>query len=139
MASECYAVFKLIDSNLNPEEITAKTGVIPTKTWREGDLISPRASIRYKHNGWSLKSQTKLVNFEDADDLAEHVKEVLEKLHVGWQTFVEVGSRYHAEVCCVVYTCGERPAIHFDRSILNQLSELNAELGIDLYVLPDDQ
>ncbi|MDX2230510.1 MAG: DUF4279 domain-containing protein [Leptolyngbyaceae cyanobacterium bins.349] len=138
MASECYASFVLTGLDLNPDEITAKTGVIPTKTWRVGDLISPQATIRYQHNGWRLSSQRKFVDFEDADDLADHVRAVLEQLHVSWQTFVEVGAQFDSEVCCIIYTGGERPAIHFDRAILNQLSELNAELDVDLYVLPED-
>ncbi|MFB2920023.1 DUF4279 domain-containing protein [Aerosakkonema funiforme] len=61
---------------------------------------------------------------------------VLEQLQVGWLPLVEVCSQYYAEIACVIYyRSGSVPAIHFDKLILQQIGELNAEIDVDLYVL----
>lgn len=133
MRSEIYAAFTLTGSTLDPVEITAKVGIPPTKTWRTGDLTSPKSKsiMRHEQNGWSLRSR-----LEKSAELEDHVKSVLEQLQPGWHSLVDVCSHYDAEIECVIYT-SERPAIHFDRPMLEQIAKLNAEIDVDLYVLPE--
>ncbi|MBW4440357.1 MAG: DUF4279 domain-containing protein [Plectolyngbya sp. WJT66-NPBG17] len=133
MNSEVYAEFSLTGIDLNPEDVTSKVGVQPTKTWFKDELISPKARIRYQQNGWKLRSR-----LEASDDLGEHFQVVLEQLKQGWQPLIELCSIYEAEFCGVIYTSGDRPAIHFDRDILKAVLQLNAEIGVDLYVLPPE-
>lgn len=131
MAAEVYAEFTLSGINLNPEEITSKVRIQPTKTWYKDDLISPQATIRHQQGGWSLRLQ-----LETSDDLGEHFHVVLEQLKQSWQAVAELCSIYDAEFCGVIYTSGNRPAIHLDRIILSAVLQLNAEIDIDFYVLP---
>lgn len=133
MSTEVYATFTVTGSNFDPADITAKVGVQPTKTWFQGDLISPTAKIRYQHNGWSLKS-----SLQGSDELGDHVKALLEQLQMGWQPLTEICADCEAEISCVIYTAGDRPAIHFDRVILDQLDQLNAAIDVDLYVVPEE-
>ena len=131
MQSEISASFTLTGLDFEPEEITAKVGIIPSEIWRVGDLISQRATIRHKHNGWSVNSK-----LEKSADLEDHVQSVLEQLQPGWLSLVELCKRYYAEIECVIYIVGDdRPAIHFDKHIMQQVAELNAEIDVDLYVL----
>jgi len=131
MESEISAFFTLTGLDFEPSEITAKVGIMPSKTWKIGDSIDPRASIRRKHNGWSVKSQ-----LEKSADLEDHIKSVLEQLQPGWLSLIELCKSYYAEIECVIYIVGDdRPAIHFDKHILQQIGELNAEIDVDLYVL----
>ncbi len=131
MNAEVYAEFSLTGINLNPEEVTSKIGIQPTKTWLKDELISPKAKIRYQQNGWKLRS-----HLDTSDDLEEHFRVVLDQLKQGWQPLVEMCSVYDAEFCGVVYTSGDRPTIHFDKEILKAVLQLNAEIDVDLYVLP---
>ncbi|MGA9380240.1 MAG: DUF4279 domain-containing protein [Phormidium sp.] len=131
MESEIYAYFALTKFDFEPEEITAKLGIIPDETWRVGDLITPRGTIRKKHNGWRLNSK-----LEKSAELEDHVKSVLEQLQVGWLPLVELCSQYYAEIAGVIYYwSGSVPAIHFDKHIMQQVAELNAEIDVDLYLL----
>ncbi|BAS58251.1 DUF4279 domain-containing protein [Leptolyngbya boryana CZ1] len=132
MDSEVYVEFSLTGIDLNPEDITSKVGIEPTKTWLKDELISPKGQIRYKQNGWKLRS-----HLEASDDLDEHFRVILQQLRQGWQPLIELCSVYEAEFCGVIYTSGERPAIHFDRELLKAVLQLNAEIDVDLYVLPD--
>lgn len=140
MQSKISASFTLlgIDYNsedLEPEEITAVIGIVPTKTWKVGDLISKGATLRHKQNGWSLKSK-----LEDSATLEDHVESVLERLKPSWQHLVKMCTRYYTEIECIIYVYGDdSPAIHFNRETLKRISELNAEIDIDLYVLPESE
>ncbi|MBE9012942.1 DUF4279 domain-containing protein [Pseudanabaenaceae cyanobacterium LEGE 13415] len=131
MNAEMYAEFSLTGIDLNPEDVTSKVGIQPTKTWLKDELISSKAQIRYQQSGWKLRSYS-----TTSDDLSEHFHIVLEQLKQGWQPLVELCSIYDAEFCGVIYTSGDRPAIHFDKEILKAVLQLNAEIDVDLYVLP---
>jgi hypothetical protein len=130
MDSEVYAEFTLTGVDLNPDDVTSKVGIQPTKTWLKDDPISPKATIRYQQNGWTLRS-----HLEASDDLEEHFRVVLNQLNQGWQPLVELCSIYEAEFSGVIYTSGDRPAIHFDKELLKAVLQLNAEIDVDLYVL----
>ncbi len=54
---EISASLTLTGLDLEPDKITTKLGIVPTKAWRKGDLIHPKAKIRFAENGWSLESQ----------------------------------------------------------------------------------
>lgn len=134
MESEIYAYFSLIGIDLDPEEITAKVGIKPTKTWRVGDLVSPRATIRKKYSGWSVYSQV-----ENSIHLEDYIKSVLEQLQPGWRSLVELCKVYKAEISCVIYyRSGSVPAIHFDKYLVEMAHQLNAEIDVDFYVLPEE-
>ncbi|HBB34111.1 MAG TPA: hypothetical protein DDZ80_31015 [Cyanobacteria bacterium UBA8803] len=125
--------FRLAGIDFNPEEITALVGIIPSKTWKIGDLIDPRSSIRRKCNGWSLESK-----LDKSTNLDEQIKSVFEQLQPGWQSLVEICARHDALIDCAIYVYKQVPAIHFDKDIVRKATELNAEIDVDLYFLPDD-
>lgn len=134
MESEIYAYFSLIGIDFDPDEITAKVGIKPTKTWRVGDLVTPRAIIRKKHNGWRVDSQV-----EDSIHLEDYIKSVLEQLQPGWLPLVELCKRYDSEIACVIYyRSGSVPSIHFDKHLVDMAHQLNAEIDVDFYVLPEE-
>lgn len=140
MQSKISASFTLLGTDfspedLEPEEITTALGIVPTETWKVGDLISKKATFHHKQNGWSLKSK-----LEDSATLEDHVESVLEQLKPSWQPLVKMCTRYYTEIECVIYVFGDdSPAIHFNRETLKRISELNAEIDIDLYILPESE
>lgn len=134
MESEIYAYFQLIGMEFDPDEITTKVGIKPTEIWRIGDLITSRGTRRHKQNGWSVYSQVqKSIYLED------YIKSVLEQLQPGWLPLVELCKRYDAEISCVIYyRSGSVPAIHFDKYLVEMAHQLNAEIDVDFYVLPEE-
>ena len=135
MNSEIYAYFRLRGLDFEPEEITAKVGIMPTKTWKVGDLINPKIIHRKRiDNGWCLRPE-----FEESFYLEDYVRYLLEKLEPGWLPLTEICQKYYAEINCVIYAVGdERPAIHFNKEIIEKTAKLNAEIDIDLYFSPDN-
>lgn len=132
--SEIYAYFQLVGMEFDPDDITAKVGIKPTEIWRIGDLITSRGTRRHKQNGWSVYSQV-----ENSIHLEDYIKSVLEQLQPGWQSLVELCKRYDAEISCVIYyRSGSVPAIHFDKYLVEMAHQLNAEIDVDFYVLPEE-
>ena len=134
MEFEISVSFELKGRELDPEEITALLGIIPTKTWRVDDLVHPKAGVRRKSNGWSLKS-----NLDKSVDLDEQIKSIFEQLQPSWQCLVEICQRYDAMINCAVYGYKYIPSIYFDKHIVRKTAELNAEIDVDIYYLPNDQ
>lgn len=126
--------FELKGSELEPEKITALLGIIPTKTWRVNDLVHPKAGVRRKSNGWSLKSK-----LDKSAELDEHIKSIFEQLQPSWQSLVEICQQYDAIIDCVAYGYKQIPAICLDKDIVRKTAELNAEIDVDIYFLPNDK
>jgi hypothetical protein len=131
MHSEISTYFRLAGA-FNPDEITAAIGIAPTRTHRSGELISPRAIMRYQNDIWRLDS-----SLDKSSDLEAQILDVLERLQPGGAALVNLCTQYAASFECVISSYGgDRPAIAFSRDILKQVTALNAEIGVDLYVLP---
>jgi len=133
MEFEISVLFELRGSELEPEKITALLGIIPTKTWRVNDLVHPKAGVRRKSNGWSLKSQ-----LDKSAELDEHIKSIFEELQPSWQSLVEICKQYDALISCAVYRYQQIPSIYFDKDIVRKTAELNAQIDVDIYFLPED-
>lgn len=56
MESESSAAFTLTGQGLDPDQVTVAAGIAPSVTWRTGDLVHPKATARYQHNGWNVRS-----------------------------------------------------------------------------------
>jgi Domain of unknown function (DUF4279) len=139
MPTETYAYFLLTGTDLNPEEITRKVGITPTQTFLKGDRIHPKGSRTRDRSGWQVRS-----SLEQETDIEAHVRSVLEKLKTGWQPLIETieNARHEAFINCVMYytpeETGSGAGFHLDRSILDQIHQLGAEIDFDLYVLPEE-
>lgn len=42
------------------------------------------------------------------------------------------------EACVIDYRSGGQPAIHFDKYLVEMAHQLNAEIDVDFYVLPEE-
>lgn len=136
MNSEISASFTFRGLDFEPEEICKKVGITPSKTWKASDLIYPKATIRRKQNGWSVKLK---LDEKSSLYLEDHIRSVIEQLEPGWLPLIEICKKYDAEINCVIYAVGdERPAVHFDKEIVDKAAKLNAEIDIDLYFIPDN-
>jgi hypothetical protein len=138
MVDQTHAYFLLTGVDLNPEEITAKLGITPTKTFLKGDRVHPKGTRTHAVSGWKLGSK-----LDESAYLEDHINSVLEQLQVNWQVVNELCRRYTPSINCVMYHHYEPDGdpgtgMHFDKAILDQIHQLNAEIDFDLYVLPDN-
>jgi hypothetical protein len=132
MEVEIAVSLTLTGAALDPQQLTAWTGLLPSRTWMAGELIREGALLRYEHSGWSIRS-----GLPHSRSLEDHVDALLRRLKPGWDTLLGLCQRYDAEVACAVYSYGgARPAIHLRKDQCRRLSELNASLDVDVYALP---
>ncbi|WP_041234005.1 DUF4279 domain-containing protein [Cylindrospermum stagnale] len=130
MEHEIFAAFTLTGFDSEPDEITRILGILPTKTWKIGDVIEKSILLRQK-NGWVLESQ-----LEKSADLESHIKDVLARLKPSWEKLVEICPQYYAEISCVIYCYdAQGPVFHFKKEIIKSALELNAEIDVDYYCL----
>ena len=133
MPFEISASLTITGLDFDSQNITDKLGIIPTKTWKIGDLIHPKGTIKRKHNGWVIES-----NLSKDNEIEDHIKSLFEELRPVWGVLQEISNNYDLEISCVVYTDGEVPSIHLDQEIINKSQQINAEIDVDLYVLPEN-
>jgi len=130
--SEIYAYFAL-KGDFEPDALTRELNISPTRIYRKGEQ-NPlfKATRLYSRSTWRLDS-----GLDRDRALDEHVNAVMAKLEGAWEALVRVSAEYEAWLNCVIYTHGgDNPAIGLERGVLKRLAELNAQLDVDLHVLP---
>jgi hypothetical protein len=118
----------------SPSEITRILGIMPSKTWKKSDLIDKRALIKYKENGWRVSS-----SLSKNENLKTHIEDLLQIIIPHKAKFRNLPSFCCIELSCCIYVYHEVPEISFSVSTVKLLSELQAEIDVDLYYLADDE
>ena len=123
--------YLLSSTDLDPDAVTAATGITPTDTWRLGDIhyVTPRLTRYRAYSAWRVKSDPAM-----SVELEDHVGWVLAQLESGWDRLVELGHRYQAAIVCVIDTAEiTGPGMHFDSDVIARFAALNALIDIDYY------
>jgi hypothetical protein len=123
--------FALRGDGLDPADITARTGLTPTKAWRVGDG-RPHGGTAHSDNVWLLDSGR-----PRSDEFHDCLNALLALLRPSWPELVALGQEFAAEVGAAIY-CYEAqgPLVQVSPEASAALAELNATLGFDLYALP---
>lgn len=135
MGTSILSSFTLTAPSFDPEDITRRIGLEPTKTWKTGDRVQG-TQIRRKHSGWVWSMPR-----EESLDLGKQVAALLERLGPFLSRINEVREELglDAEISCAIYIEGQTPAVHFDRSVMSRVNQLEAEIDLDIYVYPDPE
>lgn len=123
--------YQLTSTDLDPDAVTAATGITPTKGWRVGDVayVTGRRTVYRKTNGWRVQSDPSM-----SKDLDDHVLWVLGRLEAGWTALSILGRQYDAVLQCVIDTAEwTGPAMGFDPDVIARLAELHAAIDVDYY------
>jgi len=119
-----------LTGRFNPDNVSEKLGISPTKTWRLGEPIQ-KTLLSYKHDGWCLSSDE-----VDTLDLDEQFTKIWNIIQPYNSTIVDICDELnlHAEIACAVDVEDDQyPVLHFKRESIKRISELNAEIDIDIY------
>jgi len=108
--------------------ITEAVGLACDKCWHCGDKRA-RSIIVEKDNGWVLHS-----GLPKTASLDAHIEALLSKLDPFKESIRFISLADTVELSIVIYAPSP-PALNFDSSIINQLTELGASMDIDLYIL----
>jgi hypothetical protein len=117
-----------------PEEITRLLGLTPGKTWRQGELVHPRAKHRHRQNGWRLDAP----GDENGTDLDERVSALMDQITPRADRFASLPPGSEVELSCVIYISVPSPVLGLSARNVKRLAELGAHLDLDVYDLRAD-
>ncbi len=120
-------IFLLSDFEESPDEITKLLGITPTSVTKAG---TARRRHTVTANSWSLEA--------DASDrsLDEHFQTVFAMLEPCWPAYMRLAKANSLEIICQLWREDENrpvPELFLSRVILDRMSEIDAEFGIEVY------
>jgi Domain of unknown function (DUF4279) len=128
-----YVYFALKGDNFDPQVVTARLGIIPTETWKKGDLRNNKMPIQ--HSGWKLSTE-KGIEYLMVDKL---VDEVIGKLLDKIEIINELKNQYnlHSVLEIVLYIdtneSQSTPALGHDLKTIEFLYRTQTETDVDMY------
>ena len=128
--TEIRTYFSIYPDETDPEKLTELIGIKPSSTHLKGNPLvkdNPK-SYRHKENLWEIKSQ-----LDPSSHLKDHVINVLEQLRPFKKIIIEVTKGMYKELAVTIFFSGQRPPLHLNKHILNELAEYEAEIDIDAY------
>ena len=114
---------------IEPDELTKIIGINPTSTSEKGKLTDKYKQV-IKENSWSLCSGlSKEVDIQTQTDF------LLEILRPQKSKLIEICKEFPPILSCTVRIYGgDRPTLDLLKENIKELSEYNAEFGIDIYI-----
>ncbi|ETS33334.1 MULTISPECIES: DUF4279 domain-containing protein [Photorhabdus] len=132
MTKSTVCVYFLISGDrLNPEDVTEKLAIQPTKYWVKGDPIPEKKRFRID-SCWLLSTGD-----EEFLDVGEQLGKILTLLQGKKKVLVKLADEYELDYqfnIVIKIEEGVKPAINLDKTMIKELDELKAGLDIDLYI-----
>ena len=125
---EIFVQLKMLSSELTHEEVAHYVGLSCDVYWKKGDLRKG-TQIKEKFNGCSIKSR-----LEKDEELIQHIEDIFGRLEGVSDRFKSMSKKIDVLLSCAIYS-NEVPALYFDKSIIEKISNFGASFDIDLYVL----
>jgi hypothetical protein len=134
LKNEYHAWLLVSNFDFNPEEITKQLGIEPTNVKIKGEYRvvgkkTPR-KILNKENLWILDSE-----LPRNIPIEKHIEHLLDKIKPYKQNFIEIAKQYSLQLTGAIYYYEANPGINLDKKILKEITDLNVELGLDIYCL----
>jgi len=127
---ETLASFRVFTLNLDPDEITKATGIIPVSFHRRGD--HPRNNLKYAaytHNLWALES-----DLSRAKDIEAHLDHLLSKVE-GWKEYFSSLTEADLDFFVTVFN---KNGIQLSPQILLRIAQMGVGLGVTIYPGQDE-
>jgi membrane-associated HD superfamily phosphohydrolase len=124
--------FSLYGDEFPIDDITEKLEVIPTETYKKGDLIPNRSTARYrKETSWDLGT-----DYQVSLDVNNQIQQIINNLQNKSSIINEIKEAYSLECkffIVVKIEDGNTPALYLDKNIIKFAASIEAEFDIDLY------
>ena len=131
--------FRIMKTSLDPTKLTALLGIEPDKSHRKGDpQISKTKSGKvmyfapYSSGLWCLNS-----NLDKCSELQDHILNIVDRIEAKKELLIKLKDEgFEMDLYCGYFLLGEcQPGFSLSNSVLEKISELGMDLGIQLYVL----
>ena len=126
-----YAYF-CIQGDFDPQEITDRVGLTPSRSWRKGD-IHPKRQYERKFSHWELRS-----TLDQNHSLEEHLSDVLSQLERSPEAIIAVSQQLQGWMQLVGFFHEGFPGIHFEPDHVTGMAKFKLSVDFDLYNLWSD-
>lgn len=127
---ESSAALCIYGDDLDPDDVSARLGIQPTRAFRKGERRNHSPPTR--HGAWILE-----VRGETPTGPDDHLRELLAQVTVApdvWQTLLR---DFELRLSCAVHTTGWNRGFALRPATLAKIADLGIELDFDLYAYPD--
>ena len=126
--------FSLFGDDFPIDDITEKLEVTPTETYKKGDLIPNRSTIRRNETSWDLGT-----GYQVSLDVNDQFQQIIGKLQNKASIINEIKEAYFLECkffIVIKIEQGNTPALYLDKDIIKFASSIEAEFDVDLFANP---
>lgn len=127
--NDIYAYFTIADPDLDPAAITQEVGVVPTDSWRRGEL-NPRNGRERKFGRWSLYSR-----LPRSEEFEAHAADVIAQLNANPDAFKKISEQFGGCLELVGYFHSYYPGLHFNSEFIQELARYSLSVDCDFYYL----
>jgi Domain of unknown function (DUF4279) len=131
---ETHAWLRVMSEHLDPDIVTTRLQIQPTRTQRKGDLPRPGSKHPFKHAGWFLESETHV----HSRDARRHIDWILQRIHNRSAAIAELQAEGHLVDICVRWDSTGQGGPMLSPSQMGALSEAGIELWFDIYFAGND-
>ncbi|QCB45522.1 DUF4279 domain-containing protein [Hydrogenophaga sp. PAMC20947] len=133
----CVSTFvwlRVMSETLEPDSVTRRLHVQPTRTQLRGALPAPNSKYPYKYSGWFLESDGQV----QSRDARRHLDWLLSQLTGKGKVFAELMAEGNkVDVCCKWESVGQGGPL-LSPPQLEGLAQLGLELWFDVYFAGQD-
>lgn len=127
--------FSLFGDEFPIPNVTEKLGIIPTETYKKGDLIPNRSPlILRKETSWTIDT-----GYQVSLDVSNQLQQIINQLKNKVSIINEIKKTYSLK--CKFFIIlqienGDTPGLYLDNKQIEFANSIKAEFDIDLYVNP---
>ncbi|MDC8100596.1 DUF4279 domain-containing protein [Chryseobacterium rhizosphaerae] len=129
--------FSIFGCSFDPNDFTLLLGIVPTNTWMEGELIpNNKKNKKREESAWEYSVHSSTVYFEEVSDkLVAVFKEKMSLV----DNYINEINNLTIKFDIVLEIIEEQGIVlYFNKSFLNMVNELNAEIEVDTYILKSE-
>lgn len=128
---ETAASLRIMDDNLDPDEITAMLKALPTQAWRKGDIRKlPNGSDHVETTGsWRIDN----IQRQRPGNLDIQITTILDRCTQDMDAWRSVTSRYHSEIFAGLFLSFSMEGLGLRAETLAALGYRGLGLDLDIY------
>lgn len=125
--------FNITGNDFEPNHLTEKLKIKPTKIWRKGDKVENRKKdIKRKFNCWFLGTE-----YENSYDINNQLKKIVNIIKNKKSELNELRNSMNLEYMFEIVINienNETPAVYLDSYMIEFANSIKAEFDFDIYV-----
>lgn len=119
---------RILGDELDPEEITELLKVLPTESYKKGEVFGKEGKNIRRTGRWSLES-----HLPDEVDIEEKIMHLLSQVTNDESTWKLLNSKYQIDLFCGLFLEAENRGFGLSVETIRKLSSLGIEIGFDIY------